>query len=528
MSELGIGEEFAGHRIEGVAGRGGMGIVYKALDLRLKRLVAMKVIAPELAQDAEFRERFERESQLAASLDHMNVIPIHHAGEEGGTLFITMRYVQGTDLSAMIARDGRVDPERVVKMLYGIAGALDAAHSEGLIHRDVKPANILIEKHEGRDHVYLTDFGLTKQTGSSGPTRTGFAVGTFDYMAPEQFLAQAIDARADVYALGCVLFEALTGRVPFPRPGDAARMYAHIQEEPPRPSATAAGLPPAFDDVVLRALAKEPEDRYASAGDLASAAGGAAGGVQPETAVSRPPSAPAVPVPSTPLPTSPPAPPPSPPPATSTPSPPPASVPPAPSNATRASAPIPTPAPEPAPTPAPAIPSAGPVTASGSGSRGPSRGLILGGGVVVAIVVILVIALMMGGGESGPDTTTPDGTVTAFLADLADGDGNAACELMTPEAQQQAIDAPGVDCAATALALSGADDEGKAGAIRDASFVITPNGDTAGGYVDLPDPQQATLGTAGSRQIFISLTKSGEQWLISDFSGFCSANNTFC
>ncbi len=519
MSELGIGEEFAGHRIEGVAGRGGMGIVYKALDMRLKRLVAMKVIAPELAQDAEFRERFERESQLAASLDHMNVIPIHHAGEESGTLFITMRYVRGTDLSAMIARDGRVDPERVVKMLYGIAGALDAAHSEGLIHRDVKPANILIEKHEGRDHVYLTDFGLTKQTGSSGPTRTGFAVGTFDYMAPEQFLAQPIDARADVYALGCVLFEALTGRVPFPRPGDAARMYAHIQEEPPRLSATAAGLPAAFDVVVAKALAKEPADRYASAGDLAAAAGDAAGGVQPETVVTRPPSTPAVPVTSTPQPTSPPASPPSP----SAPPAQPAPTPPAPSNATRASTPIPVPA----PVPAPAVPSATPAAPKRSGG-GPSRGLIIGGGVAAAIIVILIIALTMGGGESGPDTTTPDGAMTAFLADLADGDGGAACELMTPEARQQATDAPGVDCAATVLAFSGADDGDKSETIRGASFVISPNGDTAAGYIDLPDPQQATLGTAGTRQISVSLTRSGEQWLISDFSGFCRANNAFC
>jgi hypothetical protein len=295
-------------------------------------------------------------------------------------------------------------------------------------------------------------------------------------------------------------------------------MYAHIQEQPPRPTETAPGLPAAFDDVVLKALAKEPGDRYQSAGELAAAAGEAAGGVEPETA-RRPPSTPAAPTVSTPLP----GPPPAVPPPAASPSPPPSSPPP-PSEGTRPAAAV-------AQSPAAAAPTSPPPpsAAPDRGGGGSRRGLLLGLGAVAAVAaIVVVVVLAMGGGDDDADTTTPDGALTAFLGDLADGDGEAACELMTPEARQQAVDAPGADCAASVLALSGADDEGKAEAIRTASFSVTPSGEVASGYIDLPDPQQATLGTAGTRQINVSLSKSGEIWLVADFSGFCRANNTFC
>src|SRR4051795_6616478 len=265
-----IGQVFAGHRIEAEAGRGGMGVVYVATHLALNRRVALKLIAPDLAADEGFRERFKQESMTAASIDHPNVIPIYHAGEEDGKLYITMRYVEGTDLRAMIARDGKIPARQAAEIVSQVAAALDAAHQHGLVHRDVKPANILIGE---AGQAYLTDFGLTKHAGSrSGLTKTGMFVGTLDYIAPEQLQGGPVDARVDVYALGCVLYQVLTGTVPFPRDTEPAKIWAHMQEEPPSVVASHPDVPAQFEQVIHRAMAKKPEDRYPSAGDLGRAA----------------------------------------------------------------------------------------------------------------------------------------------------------------------------------------------------------------------------------------------------------------
>ena len=273
------GDLVAGYRIERPIGRGGMGVVYLAEQVRLRRRVALKLIVPEYAEDEDFRRRFERESQLAASIDHPNVITVHEAGESDGNLFISMRYVEGSDLRELIRREGRLDQARAAWIVSQVAAALDAAHSRGLVHRDVKPANVLIAGDRGAEHAYLTDFGLTKHAGSSsGLTHTGQWVGTLDYVAPEQIEGGALDARVDVYSLGCVLFQALTGEVPYPKPNELAKMYAHLHELPPPVSAM--GLPAAFDPVVGRAMAKNVDERYPSAGDLGRAALAAAAGEQ--------------------------------------------------------------------------------------------------------------------------------------------------------------------------------------------------------------------------------------------------------
>jgi serine/threonine protein kinase len=249
--ELRTGEEFAGHRIDGVLGRGGMGVVYRAVQLRPERTVALKVIAPEFTDDAAFRARFERESQVAASIDNPNVLPLFQAGEEEGRLYISMRFVRGADLGQLLAAEGRLEPARVARIMDQIGYALDTAHQAGLVHRDIKPGNILIESGDRREHAYLTDFGLSKKTTSrSGMTATGMFVGTIDYMAPEQFEGGDLDARVDVYALGCVLFECLTGELPFPRDSEVAAIYAHLEDEPPHVTARRPGLPPALDPVV--------------------------------------------------------------------------------------------------------------------------------------------------------------------------------------------------------------------------------------------------------------------------------------
>src|SRR4051812_32401363 len=214
MTDVLEGAHIAGCRIEAVAGRGGMGIVYKATQLALSRPVAVKLIAPEHAADAGFRERFERESRMAAAIEHPNVIPVYGAGEEDGRLYLVMRWVGGTDLHRLLRRDGRFEPQRAAEIVHQVAGALDAAHSAGLVHRDVKPANVLLSG----DHAYLADFGLTRLAGTDPRlTTTGQFLGTVDYMAPEQFQREAVDARADVDALGCVVYAAVSGRPPVPR-----------------------------------------------------------------------------------------------------------------------------------------------------------------------------------------------------------------------------------------------------------------------------------------------------------------------
>jgi serine/threonine-protein kinase len=290
MAELDSGDEFAGCRIEAVAGRGGMGVVYRATQLGLGRPVALKLLAADHAGDPDFRERFQRESRMAAAIDHPNVIPVYAAGEEDGRLYLVMRYVGGTDLHALLRSGGALEPGRAADIVSQVAAALDAAHRAGLVHRDVKPANVLL----GGEHAYLSDFGLTRVVGSdTSITETGHWIGTVDYCSPEQLGGGPIDARADVYSLGCVLYAALTGAPPFHRGTVPATMAAQLHDPPPRPSES--GAPREFDRVIARALAKDPDDRYPSAGDLGRAARAAARGepvTESERSVARGPAAP--------------------------------------------------------------------------------------------------------------------------------------------------------------------------------------------------------------------------------------------
>jgi len=274
---LAPGDVFGGYRIEAVAGRGGMGVVYRAVQIDLGRPVALKLIASDRADDPGFRERFQRESRMAAAIDHPNVVPVHGAGEEDGQLYLAMRFVRGIDLHALIAREGRLPAMRAAAIVAQVGWALDAAHAAGLVHRDVKPANILVSDSGEDEHVYLSDFGLTRLLASDTQlTRTGEWIGTIDFSSPEQSRGERIDARADVYSLGCVLFAALTGEPPFPRATVPVSLLAHMHDPPPL--ASAAGAPPDIDRVVARALAKSPDDRYPSAGDLGRAALAAARG----------------------------------------------------------------------------------------------------------------------------------------------------------------------------------------------------------------------------------------------------------
>jgi hypothetical protein len=280
--ELSDGDEFAGYRIERRLGRGGMGILYLAIEPGLERRVALKLIAPEAEDDAVFARRFAEESRIAASIEHPNVVPIYAAGEEADVPFIAMRYVAGADLARRLTREGRLSPEGAVDLIAQIGNGLDAIHAAGLIHRDVKPANVLLSGDDGGDHAYITDFGVARNVATeSGLTQTGRFVGTLDYVAPEQISGGAIDARVDVYALGCLLFKLLTGEVPFPKEGDAARLFAHLNDPPPAPSLYVPEVSMALDDVVIRAMSKSPDDRYPSAGDLGRAAQAALRGETP-------------------------------------------------------------------------------------------------------------------------------------------------------------------------------------------------------------------------------------------------------
>ena len=261
-----IGTEFAGYRIEATLGRGGMSVVYRAENPRLGNQVALKLLAPELTEDEGFRERFVRESRAAASIVHPHIIPIYDAGDSEGVLYIAMRFVDGPNLRELAREGDGLSPARVLRLATQVGSALDAAHARGLVHRDVKPANILLEVGvEGQDHAYLADFGLTKHLEShSGITGTGEFVGTIDYMAPEQIEGKAVDARADLYALACVVFECLAGAAPYRRDNEAAVLWAHMRDDPPVLSEARPGLPPAADGVLAKALAKDPADRYAS------------------------------------------------------------------------------------------------------------------------------------------------------------------------------------------------------------------------------------------------------------------------
>jgi len=396
MADLGAGTEFAGHRIEEVIGRGGMGVVYRAIDLNLDREVAVKVIAPQLAGDEDFRARFRREWRLAASIRHPHVVMIYRAGDEDGQMYVSMDYIRGTDLRAMIDHQGALEPRQAAGIIEQVAGALDAAHAAGLVHRDIKPANILIAQRDGYADAYLTDFGLSKQlrSGTTALTKTGMFVGTVDYVAPEQLRGDPVDARADIYSLGCVLYEALTGHIPFPRDSEPAKMWAHVSEPPPSVRARRPDLSPELDDVLRRAMAKDPDDRFPSAGDLGRAAVAAVAGralpaversvatgdAAPDTSVSpqqRPVESPPAPAPPTVIPT---------PAAAAAPPPPPAPPPAVPYQAAAASAPP---------------PDAG----SGGGNR---RILLILGGAAVGVIVLVAIVLAVSSG--GGSTTTTGAT----------------------------------------------------------------------------------------------------------------------
>ena len=276
MQELAPGDQLGAYHVLSIIGRGGMGVVYLAEHASLERRVALKVLAPQFSADPNFRTRFERESRLAASLDHPNVVPVYEAGEIDGVLFIAMRYVDGPDLRTVLDREGHFEVARAIGIAAQLASALDAAHAHGLIHRDVKPGNVLLAAGYGSDggeHVYLTDFGLTKRSASkSGLTQLGQLVGTIDYIAPEQITGGTVDGRVDIYALGCVFFEMLSGKAPFLRETDLATMAAHLHEPPPSLTALRPDLPAASDALIARVLAKDPDQRFSSAAQFVRAA----------------------------------------------------------------------------------------------------------------------------------------------------------------------------------------------------------------------------------------------------------------
>ena len=277
MRQLGAGDEIGGYLIEAIVGRGGMGLVYRARQRRPDRIVALKVIVPELAADPSFRARFEHESNVAAQIEHPNVVPVYEVGDEQGLLYIAMRFIHGIDLGGLLARSGPLEPGRATRLISPVGDALDVAHARGLVHRDIKPGNLLVDPS---DHVYLTDFGLTKRTGQTkGMTATAMFVGTVDYIAPEQIEGRKIDGRADIYSLGCVLYEVLSGSVPFPRDSEIPKIFAHMNDPAPR----LVNVPEPLAEVVARAMAKRPGDRFPSAGAFTRAALEAAVGAQPPT-----------------------------------------------------------------------------------------------------------------------------------------------------------------------------------------------------------------------------------------------------
>ncbi len=348
-----------------------MGVVYRATQLALGRPVALKAIAADMAQDGDYRERFERESRLAASIDHPNIIPVYEAGNFDGTLYLIMRWVDGTDLRTLLRQSGRFSPARAIRLLRPAAAALAAAHRAGLVHRDIKPANVLLARGDSEDeeHVYLTDFGIARRTsGESAMTRTGVFVGTIDYTAPERIEGGRGDAASDVYSFGCMLFETLTGHVPFARDSEVAKVFAHMNDPVPSARAEAPDVPDALDAIISRAMAKDPAERFASASELAAALGD----LLRELDTAERATVEAV---------------------------------------TIASA-APEPTPTPAPTPPPAPPSATARTQAAGDVRIP-RGrrrlpLVIGGlGLLIAIGVVVALLTGGGGGSSAPRSSRP-------------------------------------------------------------------------------------------------------------------------
>ncbi|MFD7321739.1 serine/threonine-protein kinase [Streptomyces sp. NPDC059875] len=297
-----VGKQVASYVVEAEIGRGGMAVVYRARDQRLGRTVALKLLAPELARNDTFRKRFAHESRVAAAIDHPHIVPVFEAGETEGVLYIAMRYVPGQDLRALLDREGALPAVKAGRIAIQVASALDAAHAHDLVHRDVKPGNILVAEGTDRDHpehVYLTDFGLTKKSLSlTGLTTVGQFVGTLDYVAPEQISGKPVDGRCDVYSLACVVYETLAGVPPFRRDDDMALLWAHQYDPPPPLSSERPELPAAGDDVLAKALAKTPEERYGTCLEFvtelraALERGGTGPGDQDGQGRPRPPSAP--------------------------------------------------------------------------------------------------------------------------------------------------------------------------------------------------------------------------------------------
>jgi serine/threonine protein kinase len=411
-----VGTQLGPYRLDETIGRGGMGVVYLARDLRLDRRVAVKIMAAEVAGDPSFRERFEREARMAAAIDHPNIIPIYDTGDQDGVLYLAMRYVPGTDLRTLLVESGALPTDRAVSIMRQVASALDAAHAQGLVHRDVKPANILLASGAGSDetdHVYLTDFGLTKRfaQASRALTATGQFVGTIDYVAPEQVEGQDIDGRADQYSLACVMFECLTGAVVFGETSDVATLFAHVQQPPPPVTSLRPDLPVEVDEVMGRGLAKRPDDRYATCGEFVTSMRDALAAWGPD----RPRRSggagvtPAPPAPPPPLPfVAPPIP---------------GASEPAPSLAEPTVAAAPpvarstTPGPSPSAPPAPSPPTEEAPGGEPPGREPPprrSRAPLLAGGAVAALVVggLVVFALTRGGGDGTESPTTGTGSTT--------------------------------------------------------------------------------------------------------------------
>ncbi|MFK8909599.1 serine/threonine-protein kinase [Streptomyces sp. YS-3] len=280
-----VGRRIAGYRIEGEVGRGGMAVVYRARDLRLERTVALKLLAPELARNDTFRRRFTHESRVAAAIDHPHIVPVFEAGETDGVLYIAMRYVAGRDLRALLDQEGPLPVATAARIAAQVASALDAAHEHDLVHRDVKPGNILVAPGTDSDHpehVYLTDFGLTKKSLSlTGFTTVGQFVGTLDYVAPEQISGRPVDGRCDVYSLACVVYETMAGTPPFQRDDDMALLWAHQYDQPPALTERRPDIAAGVDGVMAKALAKIPDDRYDSCLAFVAALRAAAKGVGP-------------------------------------------------------------------------------------------------------------------------------------------------------------------------------------------------------------------------------------------------------
>lgn len=271
MAEDLTGRRLGHYRIDGVLGKGGMSVMYRATDIRLGRKVALKVIAEHLTEDPEFRERFVDEARNTSAIDHANVVPLYDFGEVDGLLYIAMRLVDGSDLASLI-KNGRLEPDRALALLSQVAEALDNLHERGLVHLDVKPANVLVTSRESAaEHIYVADFGLTRRGATGHRTRGGDFLGSPTYAAPEHLRGEPVDARTDAYSLACVLFACLSGRPPFPGAVPEV-IQGHLNREPPSLTEVVPSLPPAIDEVIRRGMAKRPADRYATCRELIAAA----------------------------------------------------------------------------------------------------------------------------------------------------------------------------------------------------------------------------------------------------------------